>query len=63
MLSDEDIEKFREIYKSRFGKEITKEEAYAKGVSLLRLVELVYKPMTISEYNQLQKRRKKTGDI
>ena len=51
------------MYKKRFGKEITREEAYEKGVKLMRLVEIVYQPMTESEYKQLQERRKETGDL
>jgi len=60
MLSDEQIKKFQSLYKKRFGKEISQEEAYEKGAKLIRLIKLVYKPMTESEYKQLQKRRKDT---
>jgi len=63
MLSDEQITKFQTLYKNRFGKEISREEAYEQGAKLIRLVELVYKPMTEDEYKQLQKRRKETGDL
>ena len=61
MLSDEQIRKFQMLYKNRFGKEISREEAYEKGAKLVRLVELIYKPMTENEYKQLQKRRKDTN--
>jgi hypothetical protein len=60
MLSDEQIRKFQILYKNRFGKEISREEAYEKGAKLTRLVELIYKPMTEDEYKQVQKRRKET---
>lgn len=63
MLSDEQIESFRVLYKNRYGKEISREEAYEQGTKLLRLVELVYTPMTKDEYKQVQKRRRETGDI
>jgi len=62
MLSDEQIRKFQMLYKKHFGKEISQEEAYEKGANLIRLVELIYKPMTEDEYKQLQKRRKDTDD-
>jgi len=62
MLSDEQITKFQTLYKNRFGKEINREEAYEKGVKLVRLVELIYKPMTETEYQKLQERRRQTGD-
>jgi len=60
MLSDEQIKQFQILYRNRFGKEISREEAYEKGVKLVRLVELIYKPMTEDEYKQLQKRRRET---
>ena len=63
MLSDKDLQSFIEIYKNRFGKEISPEEAREKANTLLRMVELIYKPMTVREYNNLQKRRRETGDI
>jgi len=58
MLSEKDIAEFQKIYKEQFGKEISKEDAYAKGVKLLRLVQLVYQPITQEQYNKLQQRRK-----
>jgi hypothetical protein len=60
MLSDEQIKKFQELWLKRFGKEISRDEAYEKGVKLMRLVELTYKPMTREEYGLLEKRRKET---
>ncbi|MDD5688938.1 MAG: hypothetical protein PHQ76_01505 [Caldisericia bacterium] len=60
MLSEKQIKTFQMLYKNRFGKEISQEEAYEKGAKLIRLVELIYKPMTEDEYKQLQKRRKET---
>lgn len=60
MLSDEQITKFQTLYKNRFGREISREEAYEQGVKLVRLIELIYKPMTEAEYKIVQKRRKET---
>ena len=60
MLSNEQITKFQTLYKNRVGKEISREEAYEQGVKLIRLVELIYKPMTEAEYKIVQKRRKET---
>lgn len=50
-----------EIYKIRFGKKITKEEAAEKADKLIRIVELTFKPMTATESKLLQKRRKETN--
>jgi len=63
MLSDEQIKTYQMLYKNRFGKEISREQAYEQGVKLLRLIELIYKPMTEEEFQKLQERRKQTGDL
>ncbi len=63
MLSDEQIKQFQILYKNRFGKEISREEAYERGAKLIQLVELVYKPMTKAEYQKLQERRQQTGNL
>ena len=60
VLSDEDIAKFQQLYKNQYGTEISKEEAYEQGIKLVRLMSLIYKPMTEEEYNTIQKRRKET---
>ncbi len=63
MLSDEQITKFRILYRKRFGKNISRELAIEQGTKLIRLVELIYKPITETEYQQLQERRRQTGDL
>ena len=60
VLSDEDIVKFQALYKSEFRMEINREDAYEKGVKLLSLMSVVYKPMTEKEYERIQKHRKDT---
>ena len=60
VLSDEDILKFQTLYKSELGIEISREDAYEKGIKLLRLMSVVYKPMTEKEYEFIQKHRKDT---
>ena len=60
LLLDADIRKFQELYKARFGMDISKEEALAKGTQLVRLMELVYKPMSSEEHEQIHKRRLET---
>lgn len=60
VLSDEDIIKFQALYKNELGIEISKEDAYEKGIKLLRLMSSVYKPMTEKEYELIQKHRNNT---
>ncbi len=63
MLSSDQITKFQELYEKHFDKEISRDEAYGKGAKLIRLMELIYKPMTKNEYELIQKRREKTNNI
>lgn len=62
-LTREQVEKFQFIYKKRFGKEISYQEALAGGISLARMMQIIYKPITQEEYSQLQKRRLKTNKL
>ncbi len=57
MISNEQIKEFQALYKKHFGEEISTEEAYQSGFKLIRLVELIYKPMTEEEFQMVQKRR------
>lgn len=63
VLLDEDIVKFQALYKSEFGMEISREDAYEKGIKLLRLMSIVYKPMTEKEHELIQKHRKDTRHL
>lgn len=63
MLSDEQVKSYQTLYNSRFGKEISFEEAYEQGTKLLRLVELIYKPMTKAEYQETQERQLQIKDM
>ena len=58
VLSDADLERFRDIYREQFGKEISKEDAYEQGIKLLGLMTAVYRPMTQEDFDFIQERRK-----
>jgi len=62
MLSNEQIIKFQKHYEDRFGKKISREDAYEGGAKLVRLLELIYQPMTKDEYKLVEKRREETKD-
>ncbi len=62
MIPKEHLGKFKAIYKKRFGVEISDQEALEKSTKLIRLIEIIYKPMTQKEYDTLQKRRQETND-
>lgn len=59
-LSNDDIINFQALYKSEFGIEISREDAHEKGIKLLRLMSIVYKPMTQGNYEKIQKHRADT---
>ncbi len=58
ILSDEQITRFQTLYKIRFDKEISREDAREQGMKLVNLMRLIYRPMTVAEYRKLQKRRR-----
>jgi hypothetical protein len=55
-IPPEKLEEFKAIYKKEFGKDLTDAEALEKGTRVLRLMELIYKPMTKADYEETQKR-------
>ena len=57
VLTDADIEKFQALYRSEFGMEISAEEAYEKGIKLVRLMSAVYRPMAKEQFEKIQKHR------
>ena len=63
VLSNEQVAEFQKIYTSYFGKDISKEEAYEKGIKLLRLMLLIYKPITEKNFNAIQEQRKEMVKI
>ena len=61
-ISDAHIAEFQALYKKRFGREISKEDASAKSAKLLRLMSLIYRPMTKAEFEAVQMRRKELSN-
>jgi hypothetical protein len=58
MLEKEDIKKFQELHKKRFGEEISYSQAKEDGERLVSLIRLVYKPVKKSNYKKLQRKLK-----
>lgn len=58
MLSDKQLLDFKNLYKNKYGIELSRDEAYEKAVKLVRIVELVYKPMTAEEFNKYKSKDK-----
>ena len=66
-LTDDEVLQFQAIYRKHFRKEISQKDARERGIKLVRLFEIIYKPMTKADYNKIQQRRKElrldTGDV
>ncbi|HXF29596.1 MAG TPA: hypothetical protein VN457_07070 [Chlamydiales bacterium] len=63
VISDTQLKKFQELYKQKFGIEISSEEAYEKGIKLVCLLRCIYKPMTEDAFNAIQKRRQSSSAL
>lgn len=59
MLTEEQVSTFQNLYKKSFDKNISRDEAQEQGIKLIRLVELIYKPMKEEEYKRVQENLKK----
>jgi hypothetical protein len=50
MITKEQLERFKLIYKKEFNKEISNQEVLGQAINLLRLADIVYKNMIDSKY-------------
>ncbi len=58
MLSKQAIDKFKAIWKSEFGEDISDEHALEQGTNLLNLMRIVHSPMKkewLEKYNSMLK--------
>ena len=60
-LTHEDITKFQSLYKKHFGEDFSYEQAHEEGIKLVRLMQLIYKPMTKEDLESLQEQDKKSS--
>ncbi len=60
-LTSQQIEKFRELYKTQFGDELSRGEAIEKCMQLVSLMRLIYRPMSVVDQQRVLKRRKEIG--
>lgn len=57
IISDEKLEEFRNIYRKRYGKDISSQDAYKQAIKLVRMISAIYTPMTETEFLAILKRR------
>lgn len=58
-ISPEQLDKFRAIYRAKFGIDLTPQEALEKAIPLLRLMQIAYQPMTEADLACVRERQKK----
>lgn len=52
---EEDVKKFKELYKKETGKDISDEEALDSVTSLVEMIRLIYKPIKKSNLDKIEK--------
>ena len=57
-LTDEEVTQFQAAYRNEFGKEISREDARERFTKLVRLFEIIYKPITEKEFEAVKAKRK-----
>ena len=60
-VSEEGIEKYQVLWQKHFNEQISKQEAQEGLIKLVRLMSIVYKPMTEAQLEQVKKRRRELG--
>ena len=53
-ISDDDVAEFRSIYKKRFGKLLSEENARKKLALVVRQLEMIYQPITSDDLADLE---------
>ena len=57
-ITNNQLSKFKALYRAHFGEDLSQQDALDKAMKLLVMMKIVYKPMTVERYNQVQERRK-----
>ena len=58
MFTETQLTKFKALYKKHFGEELSPEDAYEKATKLIRMMQIVHKPMTLKQYHQVVERQR-----
>lgn len=56
-ITDERLQAFKKLYCDRFQIQLTDEQALAKSLRAVRLMELIYKPITKEEFAYAKERQ------
>jgi len=58
IFTEAQLDKFKALYKKHFNEELSQQDAYDKAVKLVRMMQIVYKPITQAQYDQVMARRR-----
>jgi len=61
-LSGQQLDKFLAIYKAKFGIELDRQQAYEQAVKLASLFELIYRPMSVANFEKVKKRQQELNN-
>lgn len=62
MISKEAFDEFKAIWKRNFGEDISDAKALESATKLVRLMEIIYRPMTREQFEAGEKRRKELAE-
>jgi len=51
-LTKQQLDEFKKLYSQKFGEELDDEQAAAKAIKLLGLLQMIYKPLTKTEFEK-----------
>lgn len=60
-ITDTDVLEFMALYKKQFGEDISFQDARDQATKLVRLMQIVYQPITVEEYEAVKELDKPTG--
>jgi RNA binding exosome subunit len=61
-LSGQQLDKFMALYKAKFGIELDRQQAYEQAVKLIRLFEIIYKPISLADFEKVKKRQQELNN-
>jgi len=57
------VDKFKKLYEATFNEEIICEEAFDQCLKLVLLVNELYQPISVIDFDRIQARRRQMGDL
>lgn len=61
MVNEKQLAEFKALYKKHFNEELPEDIALEKAIQLVRLMEIIYKPMTEKQMEKVMRRRRELG--